>query len=73
MVHSLGGIMKKAILFNDFILNNRYDCILPEQQGREDGEVTEREYLLMDIGDGASQEQKEELREYERYLNRYEE
>lgn len=37
----------------------------------EGGEVTEGEYLLVDIGEGATEEQKQAMQNYERYMHRY--
>lgn len=37
----------------------------------EDGEVEEAEYLLVEVGDSATKEQKEAMWNYELYLNRY--
>lgn len=37
----------------------------------EDGEVTEGEYLLVDVGDTATEEEKEAMYSYERYMHRY--
>lgn len=38
----------------------------------EEGEVAESEYLLVDIGEAASEVQKEALYDYGTYMNRYE-
>lgn len=37
----------------------------------EDGEVTEGEYLLVDIGETATEEEKQAMYSYERYMHRY--
>lgn len=37
----------------------------------EDGEVTEGEYLLVDVGESATEEEKEAMWNYELYMNRY--
>ena len=39
----------------------------------EDGEVTEGEYLLVEIGEKATEEQKKAMWNYEVYLHRYDE
>lgn len=37
----------------------------------EDGDVSESEYLLVDIGEDASEDEKQSLNSYEKYMHRY--
>lgn len=63
-------------------VGNGYGCTHPEQEDLSEktidwdglcecGEVTEGEYLLVDVGNEATDDQKNALYSYERYIHRY--